>query len=66
MKYGTGELDRTLIQHGLVDEFHFWMFPVIVGGGQRLLDDVGTTHLKLVDTTRFDSGIVVLKYTPAT
>ena len=66
LKYGTGELDRTLIEHGLVDEFHFWMFPVIVGGGQRLLDDVATTHLKLVDTTRFDSGIVVLTYSPAT
>ena len=40
------------------------MFPVIAGGGQRLLDDFETTHLELVDTTRFRSGIVVLTYTP--
>ena len=59
LKYGTGELDRTLIEHGLVDEFHFWVFPVVAGGGDRLLDGLDTTHLTLVDTTRFASGIVV-------
>ena len=64
MKYGTGELDRTLLEHRLVDEYHFWMFPVIAGRGQRLLDDVAPTHLELIETTRFDSGIVVLTYKP--
>src|SRR6266496_4029718 len=28
LKFGTGELDHTLVQHRLVDEFHFWLFPV--------------------------------------
>ncbi len=64
LKFGTGELDRALMEHKLVDEFHFWVFPVIAGGGQRLLDDIETTHLKLVDTTRFDSGIVVMTLVP--
>lgn len=64
LKFGTGELDRALIPAGLVDEIHLWMFPVIAGGGGRLLDDIDTTHLALADTTRFDSGIVVLTYTP--
>lgn len=64
LKFGTGELDRTLLEHGLVDELHLWMFPVIAGGGQRLLDDVDVTHLELVDSTPFDSGIVVLTYSP--
>jgi dihydrofolate reductase len=64
LKYGTGELDRTLLEHGLVDEYHFWYFPVIAGGGQRMLVDVATTHLQLVDTTRMRSGIVVLKLAP--
>lgn len=64
LKFGTGEFDLSLIEHKLIDEFHFWMFPVIVGGGQRLLDDIKPTHLKLVDSTRFDSGIVVLTYVP--
>lgn len=47
------------MQHDLVDECHFWMFPVVAGSGERLLDGIDTTHL---DTTRFSSGIVVLTY----
>ena len=64
LKYGTGELDRTLMEHGLVDEFHFWLFPVIAGSGEGFLEGIDTTHLKLVDTTPFASGIVVLTYAP--
>ena len=48
-----------------MDEFHFWLFPVVAGRGDRLFDGLDLTTLKLVDTTRFDSGIVVLVYTHA-
>lgn len=64
LKFGTGALDRTLMQHHLVDEYRFWLFPVAAGGGQRLFDGIDATHLSLLDTTRFSSGIVVLTYTP--
>ena len=66
VKWGTGELDRTLVEHGLVDEFHFWYFPVIVGAGKHLFEGAGfdTTHLKLADVNRFESGIVVHIYVP--
>jgi dihydrofolate reductase len=66
LKFGTGELDRTLLEHDLVDEFHFWLFPVAAGAGQRLFDGIDLTHLNLVDTTTFKSGIVVLTYAPPT
>jgi len=59
LKYGTGELDHTLIENRLVDEFHFWVFPVIAGSGQRVLDGFTQTELELLDIDRFDSGIVV-------
>jgi len=59
LKFGTGELDRTLLENGLVDEYHFWYFPVLAGGGQRLIDGIETTHLDLLETARFKSGIVV-------
>ncbi|WP_336206982.1 dihydrofolate reductase family protein [Nonomuraea sp. LPB2021202275-12-8] len=62
LKFGTGELDRALIANGLVDEFHFWMFPAVAGSGDRLLDGLDMTHLDLLETTRFKSGIVVLTY----
>ena len=64
LKFGTGELDRTLIPEKLVDELHLWIFPVVAGGGQRLLDGIGLQHLDLVETARFASGIVVNTYAP--
>ena len=65
LKYGTGELDKALAARQLVDEFHFWVFPVVAGQGDRLFDGLDLTTLKLVETDRFASGIVVLVYTHA-
>jgi dihydrofolate reductase len=62
LKYGTGSFDRTLLEHGLVDEYHFWIFPVFAGKGDRLFDGFDLTHLKLVKTTAFSTGIVVNVY----
>jgi dihydrofolate reductase len=59
LKFGTGELDRTLIEHGLLDELHVWVFPVIVGSGERLMEGAGITHLDLLRTHTMASGIVV-------
>ena len=64
LKFGTGELDRTLLEHDLVDEFHFWVLPVAVGGGDRLFDGFDATHLKLLRTTTFSTGIDVHTYGP--
>lgn len=64
LKFGTGMLDRTLLEHKLVDEYHFWIFPVVAGTGERLFAGTDTTHLKLVDQTTFKSGIVVGVYAP--
>jgi dihydrofolate reductase len=67
LKFGTGELDQTLLTHNLVDEFRFWVFPVLAGGGVHLLEDVDgfdITHLELQEVTRFASGIAVMTYTP--
>ncbi len=63
VKYGTGEFSQTLLEHKLVDEYHFWLFPEVVGDGERLFDGFRAS-LELLDTTRFASGIVVLMYAP--
>lgn len=65
VKYGTGELDKALVEDRLVDEFHFWVFPVVAGRGDRLFDGLDLTTLKLEETNRFGSGIVVLVYSHA-
>ena len=66
MKYGTGQLDRTLIGHGLIDEFHFSVFPLAVGSGLRLFEGIDTSglSLKLTGTKAFGNGIVQLTYVP--
>ena len=66
MKYGTGQLDRTLIQHGLIDEFHLSIFPLTVGSGLRLFEGIDATAmaLKLTGTKTFSNGIVQLTYLP--
>ena len=67
MKYGNGDLDKTLIPHGLIDEFHLSIMPVVVGKGRRLFEGIDTTHLnlKLTDTTRFSNGVITLSYIAA-
>ncbi|WP_433159669.1 dihydrofolate reductase family protein [Kribbella sp. CA-247076] len=65
IKYGTGEFSKTLLEHKLVDEYHFWIFPVLASGA-KLFDglDIDITHLELLGTTTFKSGIVVHKLGP--
>jgi dihydrofolate reductase len=63
LKFGTGELSKTLLEHKLVDEYHFWVFPVVVGSGDRLFEGARAS-LSLQGETTFKSGIVVLRYGP--
>jgi dihydrofolate reductase len=66
LMYGYGDLTRTLMQHGLLDELRMWVHPVVWGSGERPFRDAGDrTFLRLVDTTTFGSGVVVLSYQPA-
>jgi dihydrofolate reductase len=64
LKYGTGPLDRVLLDHGLVDELRIWIVPITTGPGQRLFEDVGDVALTLRGTHTFASGVVVLTYEP--
>jgi dihydrofolate reductase len=67
IKYGTGRFDDTLLREQLIDEFHFWVMPVVVGAGQRLFEDVDTSalDLRLTGERRLENGTVILSYAPA-
>ncbi|MBE2315788.1 dihydrofolate reductase family protein [Solirubrobacter sp. CPCC 204708] len=60
---GSLTLVRDLVPSGLVDEYRLFLYPVVVGGGQRLFES-GTQlrQLETVETRRFDSGLVLLRY----
>ncbi len=64
LQYGMGELTRTLIEHGLVDELRLLVFPVAMGSGQRIFETFDKTALKLLETKTFETGVVVLHYQP--
>jgi dihydrofolate reductase len=64
IKYGTSRLDETLVRDHLIDEFRFWIMPVVVGGGRRLFEHVDTSglNLRLTHERRLANGSVILTY----
>ena len=64
IKYGTSRFDDTLVRDHLIDEFRFWIRPVVASSGQRLFEDVDTSglHLRLTDVRRLENGSVILIY----
>lgn len=65
LKYGNGPLDVALVENGLIDEFHLFLTPVAIGQGKHLFESIDTApHLRLLDVTRFDSGVLALVYAP--
>ncbi|WP_166870808.1 dihydrofolate reductase family protein [Salinibacterium sp. ZJ450] len=63
LSIGGATLAATAIAAGLVDEFHLFLTPVIVGGGTPFFPDGVKAGLRLEDERRFASGIVYLRYT---
>ena len=59
---GGPELAAEAFRAGLVDECHFFVNPVMVGGGKRALPDGVALRMELLDVRRFGSGVVHLAY----
>jgi dihydrofolate reductase len=50
------------LNFGLIDECHFFLTPVVVGGGTSALPDNVRLQLELLDERRFGNGVVHLHY----
>jgi len=59
---GGPTLAAQAIIAGLVDEYHLFQVPVMVGGGARALPDDVRVELELLDERRFAGGTVHLHY----
>jgi dihydrofolate reductase len=63
---GSGRLVRALLQEGLVDDLHLFVYPLALGQGERLwADGVDSTKLALKEHDVYDNGVVHLCYGPA-
>jgi dihydrofolate reductase len=62
---GSGELIRSLMPRGLIDEYLLMIHPLVLGSGKRLFaDGTPTTSLRLVDSKTATSGVVIATYQP--
>jgi dihydrofolate reductase len=59
---GGPSLATQAIRAGLVDEYHLFLTPVVVGGGNQALPDGVRLQLELLDERRFGGGVVDLHY----
>jgi dihydrofolate reductase len=60
---GSLSIASQLLKQNLIDEFWFLIHPVILGKGVQLFENLNVkTHLKLLDTKVFGSGVIALHY----
>ena len=64
--FGSADLAAHLIPHGLIDEFRIALNPLLLGGGSPLFKPGQRVKLKLIDSRPMSTGIVILRYEPAT
>ena len=63
---GSGQLIRSLLPHGLIDEYLLFMYPLVLGSGQRLFDhDDHLVKLRLVESITTTTGVIIATYQPA-
>jgi dihydrofolate reductase len=63
MLWGGGDVARQYLAAGLLDELELHVVPVLLGGGSRLLDDLGGADVRLEQIRAVEApGVTHLKY----
>ena len=62
---GSGDLIQSLQAAALIDEYHVWTFPLVLGGGKRLFEEGATAAaLELQSSSVSGTGVVMSRYVP--
>jgi dihydrofolate reductase len=61
--HGSANLIQTLLEHGLIDEFRLWIFPLVLGKGKRLFGG-GTVPagLDVTSSQVSSTGVIMATY----
>jgi dihydrofolate reductase len=60
---GSGELIRSLLPHGLIDEIRLLIHPLVLGSGIRLFDEAsGLSRFRLVESRPTTTGVLIARY----
>jgi len=61
--YGGATFVSALFKEGLIDEYHLFINPVVIGTGMTIFKGIeNIKNLSLIKSTAFECGIVVLHY----
>lgn len=63
IELGGAHIAASLMRLGLIDEFRLFVNPVVLGSGTHMFAELNDTiNLQLLETRRFQSGVVYLRY----
>jgi dihydrofolate reductase len=63
---GSGQLIRSLLPHGLIDEYLLMIHALLLGTGQHLFDHSDDiVKLQLLNSTATSTGVIIATYRPS-
>lgn len=60
--FGSASIVSQFTQHGLIDEYHLLVSPILLGSGRSWLNGASTVRLDLRQAAPYPSGNVMLRY----